>query len=156
MKVGSCFLRNCGYNQIIMKSAFATLLIFSFMSIAVFGVFAMSHGTGHESGSNGCIGAMAQGTDCPKEENTLVFLAFHLNAFRSFSTAVFSQNILSLFFLAASLLLLARTAMGKLFAESVSLDCRSRLRQFFEPSGTHFQPQIIRWLALHENSPATS
>ncbi len=138
-----------------MKSALATLLIFSFMSIAVFGVFAMSHGTSHASGSRGCIGAMAQGTDCPKEESVLGFLAFHLNAFRSFSTAIFSQNILSLFLFVASLLLLAGTAMGRLFAESVSLDCHSRFRQFFEPPVTHLQPQIIRWLALHENSPAT-
>lgn len=148
------FSLRCGYNKIIMKSAAATLLIFSFISIAVFGVFAMSHGAGHNSGSNYCIGAMAQGTDCPKEENALVFLAFHLNTFRSFSTAVFGQNILSLFLLAASLLLLAGIAIGKLSTKLVSLDLHSGLGQFFEPPLIHLQPQIIHWLALHENSPA--
>ena len=144
--------RSIGYNTIVMKSAGATLLIFSFLSIAVFGVSAMGHGA--EQSHNGCIAATASGQPCPKNDSSLQFLTFHLNAFLSFSTAVFGQNILSLFLFVASLLL-AGMAMGKLFAELDSLDLHSRPRQFLQPSFIHLQPQLIHWLALHENSPAT-
>ncbi|MBI2452762.1 MAG: hypothetical protein HYV55_00845 [Parcubacteria group bacterium] len=123
------------------------------MGIAVFGVFAMGHGA--EYGHNGCIAKTASGQPCPKNDGSLQFLTFHLDAFKSFSTAVFGQNILSLFLFVASLLLLAGMAMGKLFAELISLDLHSRLRQFLQPSFIRLQPQIIHWLALHENSPAT-
>lgn len=138
-----------------MKSAFTTLLIFSFLGIAVFGIFAMNHGSGHSH--SGCIAATAQGTDCPKEENTIPFLTFHLDAFRSFSTATFGDNLASAFLLLIALVLIA--ALGVIAGISPArpaLAMNYRRRQFLESHSFPFQRELTHWLALHENSPATS
>lgn len=133
-----------------MKSVITVFLISSFVSIAVFGVFAMSHGM--ERGHAGCIAATAQGADCPKEESVLSFIAFHLDTLRSFSTAIFGQNILSLFPLIVSLLLLIAT--GTLYAGLGAFGLLSQFKQSLEPSPSPLQQHSIRWLALHEHSPA--
>ncbi len=133
-----------------MKSVITAFVIFSFVGIAVFGVFAMSHGM--EQGHTGCIAATAQGTDCPKAGSILSFIAFHLETFRSFSTATFGQNILSLFPLIVSLILLIAT--GRLYAGLGSSGPLLRLKQSPEPYMSPFQQQSIRWLALHKHSPA--
>ena len=135
-----------------MKLVLTTLLIFGLLGIAVFGVFAMNHGSGY--GHNGCIAATLQGVDCPKGENTLSFLTFHLGVFQSFSTAVFGQTILSFLLLGVPLLLLARIVISTLYIAPGSPGPHSRLRYFLRLSPSSFQKRILRWLALHENSPA--
>src|SRR3989338_1693242 len=78
-----------------MKSALTTILLIGFMEIATFGLIAMNHGNAYDH--NGCIIAAAQGADCPNGTDPLSFVAFHLDAFKNFSTAVFGNNILSIF-----------------------------------------------------------
>ena len=62
-----------------MKIALAILLAISFVGIASFSVFTMSHGAEHNG--IGCVAAAAQGIDCPKAGSLFSFLAIHLNAF---------------------------------------------------------------------------
>ena len=135
-----------------MRLVLTTLLIFGLLGIAVFGAFAMNHGSGY--GHNGCIAATLHGADCPRGENTLSFLIFHLGAFQSFSIAVFGQTILSFFSLLAALLLLARIVISASYTTSESPGLHSRFRHFLKMPVSSFQERIIRWLALHENSPA--
>ena len=110
-----------------MKFAFATILIFSLLGVAVLGFLAMNHGEGH----SGCIAAAANGLDCVQET-------------RSFSLAV-------LFGLALFALVLLFSFGFK--APSPALYLKWRNFQIL------FLPQkslLIRWLALHENSPSFS
>lgn len=137
-----------------MKSALTTLLIFSFLIVAIFGTLVMGHSSDHSHG--GCLAATVQGTDCPKEENSFAFLNFHLDAFRSFSTVIFSEKFVSAFVLLVALVLTA--VLGVIstigFTQSVLIMNYWR-RQFLEAHSLPFQRELIHWLALHENSPAT-
>jgi len=138
-----------------MKVAFTILLIMGFLGIAVFGVFAMNHGAEH--GHNGCIAATAQGTDCPKGENTLSFLSFHLDAFRSFSTAIFGENLANtLILLIALVLAVAFGVVASINLAPSTLAINYYRRQFLESYSSPFRRKLTRWLAFHENSPATS
>src|SRR3972149_8517151 len=87
-----------------MKSIFTTLLIFSFVGIAVFGFAAMGHS---ENSHSNCLAATAQGIICPDAMSALDFASFHINTFRSFTTAIFSGNALSALLLSIALSLLS-------------------------------------------------
>ncbi|MEK9154816.1 MAG: hypothetical protein AAB596_02000 [Patescibacteria group bacterium] len=136
-----------------MKIVLIIFLILSFVGIAVFGAFAM----GHESGAhNGCVAVTAQGIDCPKENGVFSFIAFHFDAFRSFSTAVFGENLLASFL--TLVLVIGGASLGILLGNLVSLVfpqlnfsySRYRRREFFNSLSKR---EFIYWLALHENSP---
>ncbi len=130
-----------------MKSALTIFLIFSFLGIAVFGFFAMNHGDhGH-----GCIAAMAQGSDCADKENTFSYVTFHLDSFRNFFTAVFGDNTGSLLLLFSFLLICGAAIAHRFRLNSLANKFSS---QFAEPSAHPFERQLIRWLALLENSPS--
>ncbi|OGY68770.1 MAG: hypothetical protein A2214_01115 [Candidatus Harrisonbacteria bacterium RIFOXYA1_FULL_48_8] len=119
-----------------MKIALAILLAISFVGIASFSVFTMSHGAEHNG--IGCVAAAAQGIDCPKAGSLFSFLAIHLNAFHIVSAAVF-------FVLAIGLGIVWKFQFSPPFVQSVAL-------RYF--SKRLFQQRLTRWLALHENSPA--
>jgi len=130
-----------------MKGLFTVSLISVFAAIAVFGVFMMDHGGQSHSG---CIAATANGALCP-EGNALASIAFHLNAFKNFSTAIFASSIAALFILALALAYFLRLPAG-LCANSFS-----EQRYFSNSFGEQVYPArkyILRWLALHENSPS--
>lgn len=136
-----------------MKATLTTFLIIGFIGIAVFGVFAMNHSSGH--GHNGCIAATAKGMDCPKEENSLSFLNFHLDAFRSFSTATFGENLANAFLLLIALVLTAALGIAvSIRPAPPAFATNYRRRQFLESYSFPFQRELTHWLALHENSPA--
>jgi hypothetical protein len=122
----------------------------SFLAIAVFGVFAMNHGSGHDH-EEGCIAATAQGTYCPKEGSVLSFLNFHLDAFRSFSVATFGGNLVNIMSLLTALVLVF---FGIITSINPASGISYRRRQFLESYSFSFQREITHWLALHENSPA--
>lgn len=141
------------YAKNVMKAAFTIFLITGFLGIAVFGAFAVNHGADH--GHSGCIAATAQGTDCPKEENTLSFLNFHLNAFRSFSMATFGENFANVLILLIALV--SAVAFGIIVSinpATPALATNYHRRQFLESYSFPFQREFTYWLALHENSPA--
>lgn len=132
-----------------MKSVFTILLIFSFLGIAVFGVFAMSHGAGY--GHNGCIAATVNGQPCPEDNNPLQFLAFHLDAFRSFATATFGDHFASaLFLLIALVLTVAVGIIGVIHPAPPTSATNYRCRQFLESYSFPFQREFTHWLTLHE------
>lgn len=119
------------------------IVLTSFVAVTVFGVFGMNHTNGHNE-ARGCIAATSQGIDCPKEAG-ITFAAFHLDAFKHFSTAIFGLLLISLF--AAIGLSLGRTSLAPPCAARISRAYRECLRLLSTRSYT-------RWLALHENSPA--
>lgn len=123
----------------------------SFIGLAVFGFIGMNHGSGH--GYNGCIAVMAKGVSCPEETNSLSFLNFHVNAFKSFSTAVFGGNALAaLLFLAGLGLLIGSRVAADIFSAPPRLIEYSRYKHFLESFSPPRQKEF-HWLALRENSP---
>ncbi len=119
-----------------MKSAFAIFLIFSLLGVAVLGFLAMNHGEGH----SGCIAATANGVDCARETGRAGLFSFHSDAFRSFSLAVLFGLALfiSLIFFSFNFKIQLPALYKWRNHQILSLPQKSRL---------------IRWLALHENSP---
>ena len=137
-----------------MKSVIVMFLALSFIGVAVFGVFIMSHDNGHDHGGS-CIAATVQGTDCPIQNTSLDYLTFHLNAFKSFSTAAFGENLLAS--LLALVFLVAGTGLGMLsrdLAPPRLSPAYSPYRQW-ELLNSSPKYKLTRWLALHENSPAS-
>ena len=135
-----------------MKSVFTVVVIGSFLAIAVFGVFAMNHGGEH---SYGCLAATARGVaDCPNQANPFAFLAFHLDAFKSFSTATVGSPLASA--LLVMLALIFASFLTLFFKDTAPVPSRLQVhrRKRQESFGFPFRLQLNRWLALHENSPA--
>ncbi len=135
-----------------MKVLLAILLILSFTSAAVFGVFLMNHKADHNY--KGCVAATVQGTDCPKEKNNISFLNFHLDAFRNFSALIFNGNVASMLSLLVALALIAYFGVVKSSSAWLVLAASYYLKHFSESNSFSFQPELIHWLALQENSPA--
>lgn len=138
-----------------MKIALTIFLILGFLGIAVFGVFAMDFGmNGGEHGHDGCIAAIAQGGDCPKWQNSFSLLIFHLDAFRGFSTAVFSDYFANALVL---LSILMPIAVFGFFAgmRRVTPELATNCRRISPAELSSFQARqkFMHWLALHENSP---
>lgn len=138
-----------------MKIALTTFLILGFIGIAVFGVFAMDFAMdGGEHGHDGCIAATAQGGNCPGWQSGIALLIFHLDVFRGFSTAVFSDYFASAY---VSLFVLLSGAVFGFFATArqmaPELTTNYRHFGFVELSSFRTRQEFIYWLALHENSP---
>lgn len=138
-----------------MKITLTIFLILGFVGIAVFGVFAMDFamndgGYGHD----GCIAATAQGGNCPGWQSGIALLIFHLDAFRGFSTAVFSDYFASAY---VSLFAWLSIAVFGFFATArqmaPELTTNYRHSGFVELSSFQTRQEFINWLALHENSP---
>lgn len=117
---------------------FAKFLLVGFVGIAVLSPFGMhvsaigSDMAGHDSNIGNCIAAVTQGVDCPIEVGSMGFAAFHLDAFRVFSTATISENL----FYAISLAFLLLVAVSSSFVGSASLNlvyvfCRQKWHRYF-------------------------
>jgi len=135
------------------RSITTTIIIFSIIGIAVFGVFNMNHRQAHGMNQGNCIAATAKGMDCPKEADSIDFAAFHIDAYKGFSLAIFGKSAMSMLLLAFSSWLFVGLALFSphLFNPPQLAFYRYRFRDSFFPPQ---KQQITRWLALHENSPA--
>lgn len=122
-----------------MRKLLALLTIVGFFGIAVFGVFAMNQG----HNETGCIAASAHGAACPNEENTFSFIAFHLNAFKNFSTATFVGIFLVL--IAALLSTTGRLEIAPRYSVS---------KRPLNLGVLLLKQRLTYWLSLHENSPS--
>lgn len=126
-------------------------ILLSFIGVAGFGVFAMGHMGEH----GGCIAATANGAMCPGEMNPIAEISFHLNAFKSFSTATFADFMAGMMGLLLLLTLAFSYIFRSLFGFRISpfLDQRFSFASVGEqtPSGIE---SIRSWIALHENSPS--
>lgn len=132
-----------------MKFLYLSIVLASFIGIAVFGIFGMHLGMQNHDG--GCVAA-TQGTACPKQANPIDYLIFHLDAFKNFSTATFSA-------IAAALLILSLPVIG-VVSRALPWNLASpKLAHYRLGHSDSFRPPsqygFSRWLALHENSPAT-
>jgi hypothetical protein len=135
-----------------MRSTLTILLLASFVVIAVFGIFGMHLGV--QNHDDGCIAAVAQGTDCPKQSDPVDYFGFHLDAFKGFSTATFGENLLASLF--AFVFFAAGMWLRMLFGHVPLVQCgpgHSRYRRF-EFFDSPLKRDLVGWLALHENSPA--
>lgn len=137
-----------------MKLTITILLTLSFAGIAIFGAFAMNHEMGHDSDFGSCIGATTQGIDCPTGKDFLPFVGFHLDAFKNMSTTILGQSVLFFLLLIGLSFLYIVFGYGKSKRESDTPHRLQRFKIFLEQSLTFSQQKIVRWLALHENSPA--
>lgn len=135
-----------------MKSVFTAVVIGSFLSIAIFGVFAMNHGGEH---NHGCIAATAQGVaDCPNQANPFAFLTFHFDAFKSFSTATVGSPLTSALLISLALIFISFLALFFRDTAQVFSRLQAHQRKRQESFGFPFRLQLNHWLALHENSPS--
>lgn len=132
-----------------MKRIGAISLTVSIAVIALFGAIAMQHTNEH--GHIGCLAAAAPVEACPTTDIVAMFL-FHAKILKSILLAVTSgyAAFASLPFLFIIALDLIRERAGLLPAlpHSTSLF-------FFEKFFLSIAP-LMRWLALHENSPSFS
>lgn len=122
------------------------VLLVGFVSIAVFGFAGMSDGHG-----SGCIAAQAHGGVCP-EQNPLGFASFHMEAFRNFSSAVFSDNSAGLLLMILALILISTATVAGKISPPAKIFTAERQR-YFESFLPSCQRTIMRWLSLRENSP---
>lgn len=133
-----------------MKSLFTTIVLAIFIGIAMFGIFGIHIGMKNHRG--GCITATAQGTDCPKQSNLVDYLAFHIDAFKNFSTATFSDTAASLLILSLLVFVIAFGAWLEDMAPPQFSYHRLKIPCSFKPP----QYELLCWLALHENSPSAA
>lgn len=135
-----------------MKSVFISILIISFVGIALFGIFSMHVDMQNHDGR--CIAPSIQGTDCPKQSNSLIYITFHLDAFRGLSTLALGNNFFAS--LLAITMFLVGVGLAFLFNNIVKKKSSTKhynykkYRSFKSPA----EKQLLNWLALHENSPA--
>lgn len=128
----------------IMKQTLTGITLASFLVISVFGLFLMStmHG--------GCIAEAVNGGICP--QNAFASLAFHLNAFRTFSSATLSVTsvIILIALLSVSALLFVNKNNRLLLPQHTA----------YVNTGSQFLPireTFMNWIALHEKrDPAFS
>lgn len=133
------------------KHILTTLLITSFVSLAIFGVFSMNHGMMHGAEQN-CVAASAENTKCPLAVNPIDFVTFHISALRNFSTATFTKSLVST--------LIALAFLFFLFFKNAVLFQKQKTRRSSLPL-TNQQIQVAlplrqalaRWLALRTYSP---
>jgi hypothetical protein len=96
-----------------MRITLTILVGLSFFSIAVLGFAAMHRGTEH--GHHGCIAVIANGLICLKKGSPLAAVIFHLETFKSFSTAIFANNLIMI------LLVLMLIALAAIFSRRLFL-----------------------------------
>lgn len=132
-----------------MKSAFVTLLIISFVGVAVFGFVSMIFGDTH---NGGCIASNRLGAFCPLN-STFDFVVFHIDAFKYFSTAIF---IFSLTLLLTALAFIAFSVLPRPLNNEEDEDIFSAMQTCVLPRITRIIQKIDfnNWLSLHINSPA--
>lgn len=137
-----------------MKTLATTLILVSFASMAVFGLWGMSAHSSHADNISACLGSLTQGAVCP-DGDPAASVGFHLNSWRVFSTSLLDSGlygVLTLMFVLMSALLVSFSYPGILiYIPAVSWINRQRI---FETSYQPFKQEKIFWSSLHENSPA--
>ena len=135
-----------------MRFTITTLLVVSFVGVAVFGFFGMGHS--EQSHEGGCIAASTQGADCPPNSDPIDSAAFHLNAFKTFSAATFEKSTLAS--LLTLLLLVMVAVLGLLSGNLSTPKLNLAYLRFQRPEYFNLPPKhkLTRWLRLNENSPA--
>ena len=129
-----------------MKSAFITLLIISFIGVAVFGFVSMIFGDMH---NGGCIASNQLGAFCPLN-SVFDFVVFHIGAFKYFSTAIF---VFSLTLLLVALSFIIFSVLPRPLNNDEDEDFVFGVQRGKFPMLLK-NKEIIRWLLLRIKSPA--
>ena len=132
-----------------MKFLFTIILIVSFIGIAAFGFFGMYDMQNHDGN---CAFETFRGTDCPKQVNPIDYFIFHIDAFKSFLIATFSNSFFTSLLLFALLMGVSFGILGgNLTHSKLSFSYYRHKPELFKSSSKH---KLLRWLSLHENSPS--
>jgi hypothetical protein len=138
-----------------MTRTITILIMVSFVAIAVFGFLGIEFMTSHHAP---CIVSTSQGAKCPEESGPFAYVNFHLNALRSFSTAVFHSN--PAFSALVLFLVLSFSLVSGFSAVRESVRERSiatpRLKADLNKPTSPLLMRLWSWLSLHENSPAVA
>ena len=130
-----------------MKSTLTLFLAISFLGMAVFSFWGMDYNEMRNHGA--CVAAITQGSMCPEADSTFAFLNFHINAFKTFSSAVF-EPLFWAGLLAISFLLFIIIS----FLSSESCPSLAVLRPYFKRRIQELSLLaslgFIDWWALHE------
>src|SRR3989338_6589399 len=122
-----------------MKRGYVVLLFFAVVSLAVFGSFAMDHGT------RGCLASAARGGAACPPGNALAIASFFLEALKGFSTANLEVVGIAALFLLLSLWWFPKKFLERVASEVVPLSV-ARTTIGFLPSFV----SLVHWLTLHE------
>lgn len=135
-----------------MRWAYATILLFGFLLVSLFGFTAMGQMDGRAH--DGCIASFLNGAACPQNASAnFNAVLFHANALKSFSMAVFGEHIMGTFFL---WLFFLYSVWRAVFFAAPLLFSQAAAGRFQKLSPIPIRKELIRWLALHEESPAFS
>lgn len=129
------------------------LLFIVYIGLSVFGIFGMHAMMQNQKGD--CIAATFQDKDCPYQVSSIDYLIFHINAYKNFSLAIFSGNILNSLSTVFSLLLLVGLILFYPFIVRLPRFIISKQKYRYRNSFlSHQKQKINQWLAMLENSPA--
>ena len=128
-----------------LRKVFIVLFLGAFFSISLLSFLAMDSTT-HIS----CLAERMQGTSCPIND-PFAALAFHLDAFKYFGTAIVGSYVSALSLLLT--LFIGLTALIIIPKNYPNLSAFSYKRT--APPQTSIRKKT-RWLSLHENSPSFS
>ncbi|MDD2807523.1 MAG: hypothetical protein PHW95_03335 [Patescibacteria group bacterium] len=128
-----------------MRRNIATVILISFILIAVFGFLGMFGES--DLGYHGCLADTAQGATCPVNAGALGMINFHLGTFLSFSSAILAYVLILL------LVVLFLGTVDFSFDKFSGAKVRSAQQQ---RSGNFYASRRsqLGWLALHSNSPS--
>lgn len=131
---------------------FSLIILFGVVGLSVFGFLGVSCERG---GSwHCCIAEIMYQTACPHGDQS-AYIDFHFGALKSFSAAVFGDAVPAFTFIFFVFL----AALTPVFARNNEIPKKITINLFglfndFQESIFLFKQKYIRWLALHENSPA--
>jgi hypothetical protein len=131
-----------------MKLLITTAVLASFIGIGVFGFVSIHFDGGH---AVRCIASAVNGQSAPcPEVNPFAYAAFHTEALKKFSSAVFAALALVVLFV------FAWSILGMISGLSVPL-AYARRQETDDSFSDHFRRVATHWLALHEKrDPALS
>ena len=134
------------------KFILTILLLLTVISLGSLGFFAMGHHADHD----GCIAAVANNVGCAASVSGLQFVAFHLNAFKSFTLGLVNNILIATFFLFALVFAGIFVLFKNRYLELIQKNHFKIFRYSLELSIVFLEYKLIRWLAIHENSPSSA
>lgn len=129
-----------------MKYLLTTVMLISFVGIAVFGFVFLASGMSEHSAD--CITSPIDGASCPV---SIVGMTLqHISTIQNFSQALIPSTVLLLFVALFSLAISFYFLLKNLVYPSVRFSFQRRK----DPAKFLSQQKIVSWLSLFENSPA--
>lgn len=130
-------------------SIFAIIIAISFVSVAVFGFWLMTHD--QMMGHGSCVANTIQGSLCAKM-NPFAFAGFHISAFNNFVSVVIQNLAIAALMVFALTAAIAMTFLGMIgTTPPIGL---ARWTDYGNRAEFVHKIRFIFWCSLHENSPS--